>query len=76
MTVDSSFALAVSLRVMELQAHPSDALASALGLRLRWPTPDPAAAITDEAIEHLLLARGEGKALLPAPWYPGGVTND
>lgn len=73
MTVDPSFDLAVALRVFELSVYSSDTLSAALDYGLRWPTPDPTAAITVAALEHLLMARGEGKALLPAPWYPGSV---
>ena len=74
MPADASFTLAVAIRVMELQAHPSDALASALAHWLRHPTRYPPVDVTIEAIEHLLLARGVGKALLPAPWYPGELS--
>lgn len=73
MTAGPFLNLAVTLRVMQLQALPSDALSSALAHWLQHPTTYPPVDITIEAIEHLLLARGEGKALLPAPWYPGSV---
>ncbi len=66
---DPDFDYALAAEVLRLSQYPSPGWAYGIVWRRPWATSE----VTLMAVEQVLLSRGAGKELLPAPWYPAAV---